>query len=102
MGAVDSQYLLVLPFSLNIVPPTATLNAVEARKFTDIGFVAGATLGSSQDVAPLSPEETKYVIPCAAACSAKALWPANCASVANSSQALKLSVMISARLFSIM
>src|SRR5258708_25345974 len=85
-----------------MVPPSATLNAVDASKFTEIGFVAGGLEGSSQPSAPLSPVETKYVIPCAADCSASPEANANCALEAKSSQLLKLSVMISLRLLSTM
>src|SRR5258707_7172554 len=58
-GAVDPQYLLSCPPSLNMVPPTATLKGVEASKFTDSGKVAAGEPGSSQPAAPLSPVETR-------------------------------------------
>src|ERR1700674_3330624 len=101
-GGADPQYLLSCPPSLNMVPPTATLKGVEARKFTDSGKAAAGEPGSSQPAAPLSPVETRYEMPCAAACSARALVPFTCASVAKYSQLPKLSVITSARLFSTM
>src|SRR5205085_1974817 len=58
-AAVEAQYLLGVPLSLNIVPPTATLKGVEASALTETGYFAGALLGASQPSAPLSPAETK-------------------------------------------
>src|SRR5580692_8221580 len=57
------------------VPPTATLNGVEAIPLTASPFVAsfGEFAVGSQPADPLSPVETTTVIPCAAACSHNAL-----------------------------
>jgi len=52
-----------VPESSKSVPPTATLNGVEAVPLTPIPCVALVTLfGSSQPAEPLSPEETDTVI----------------------------------------
>src|SRR6266849_6580847 len=58
-GGSVPQYLLVCPPSLNMVPPTATLNGVDARRLTEMGCVAGGEEGSAQPSAPLSPVDTK-------------------------------------------
>ena len=52
--------------SLNWVPPTAILFGVEARPLT-LTLVPATAFDASQAAAPLSPEDTKAVIPCAAA-----------------------------------
>jgi len=52
--------------SLNCVPPTATLNGVEARPDTAAPLPV-ASLPPLQPAAPLSPEETNEVMPCVAA-----------------------------------
>jgi hypothetical protein len=44
------QYVLGFPFSLNMVPPTATLKGVEAIALTEMGLVAGGVgIGSAED-----------------------------------------------------
>src|SRR5580698_10223908 len=56
------------------VPPTATLNGVEANPLIDRPVVAKSfALPWSHTSDPLSPVETTTVIPCAAACSHSAL-----------------------------
>src|SRR5580658_6545193 len=57
--------------SLNSVPPTDVLNGVELKPFTAswVRSLAGKTKSGSQAAAPVSPDATKTLIPCAAACS---------------------------------
>src|SRR6267143_1284358 len=63
-----------LPASSKSVPPTATLNGVEAAPLTPTPLLATvAVLKSSQPSEPPSPAETIAVIPCAAACSQRDL-----------------------------
>src|SRR5579859_4771419 len=63
-----------LPASSKSVPPTATLNGVEATPLTDRPACAVFSLVKASHAAdPLSPEATSTVMPCAAACSHMAL-----------------------------
>ena len=55
------------------VPPTATLNAVEATPLTAKPNCAAVPSPPSHVAEPLSPEATTTVIPSEAACSHKAL-----------------------------
>jgi len=63
------QYVLFVPeyVSLKSVPPTATLNGVEARALAPMPCVASVAL-LSQPAAPLSPEATKTETPSDTAC----------------------------------
>src|SRR5579872_3124065 len=99
---VAFQKVVALPpptVSLNSVPPTAVLNGVEAKPLTVAPPAAGVELGAlgSHPAAPVSPDETKALIPCAAACSHTASQnefppvPSAC------SQLPKLTFMIGAR-----
>src|ERR1700693_4577827 len=84
-------------FAMNIVPPTAV------TKGRDAGIpVAIVSVEELAQTAPLSPEDAKNVIPCAAACSAIAAWSLAKACPASCSQSEKLSVITSARLLSMM
>ena len=97
--------MLSLPCSLNIVPPTATAKGVEASPLTAKPPLATASaLGLSHPAAPESPDATRYVIPCAAACSAKALMLVKLAPelTRSCSHSPKLSVITFARLLSTM
>ncbi len=69
---VAAQYVEGLAVSLNCEPPTATLNGVEARPLTAAPLPV-VSLPPLQPAAPLSPEETKAVMPCVAACDQRLL-----------------------------
>src|SRR5712692_3045315 len=58
------------------VPPTATLNGVDAVPLTEIPSVAAVSVpeSPSHSAEPLSPDDTVTLIPCAAACSQSAFW----------------------------
>src|SRR5450432_3404456 len=99
---VAFQNVESLPFSLNWVPPMAVLNGVEANPLTAMPADAGPKLGISQPAAPLSPADTRTVIPCAAACCQRLLKNAFSAAPRKASQAPKLTVIMGARLLSIM
>ena len=64
----EFQYVVQVLYCLKSVPPTAALKGVEASPFTFSPYCAGLP-GSSQPAEPLSPDDTKTLIPCAAACS---------------------------------
>src|SRR2546428_9236004 len=71
---VGLQKLGCVPTSSKSVPPTAMLNGVEARPLTASPRVAVVcALKSSQPAEPGSPAATVTVMPCAAACSQRAL-----------------------------
>src|SRR5689334_22370595 len=52
---LELQYVEERPFSLKIVPPTATLKGVDASTFTETGPVAVVSLKLSHPAAPVSP-----------------------------------------------
>src|SRR5215470_14447759 len=103
---VASQKVDWVPESSKSVPPTATLNGVEAVPLTAMPFVAfDSLLGSSHPADPLSPAETETVIPSAAACCQRAFknpfpavpWPAShCPKLSLITGAMLLSTMNSA------
>src|SRR5262244_1513073 len=99
------KFAAVFPFtvSLNCVPPTAVSNGVEARPLTasppDAGLLVGS-LGSSQPAAPSSPEDTKTLMPCAAACCQRLLKNWFSCVPRSFSHCPKLTLMIGARLLS--
>src|SRR6267143_2026507 len=98
---VGLQKLDCVPTSSKSVPPTATLNGVEANPLTARPRVATVALvKSSHPAEPASPADTNTVMPSAAACSQsllKKLLPA----VPNpASQAPKLRLITGARLLS--
>ena len=85
------------------VPPTAVLNGVEAMPLTASPPVATfAVVKSSQPAEPGSPEDTKTLIPCAAACSHRALKNLFPAVPSPDSQAPKLRLIAGAILLSMM
>src|SRR5215471_16312878 len=93
--------------SLNSVPPTAVLYCVEARPLTAGPPVAGVELGfgSSHPAFPLSPADTNTLMPSAAACwkrSRQKLFSTEFGPPRSFSQAPKLTLIMSARLFSTM
>src|SRR6267378_8461536 len=96
------QKVACVPTSSKSVPPTATLNGVDAIPLTAKPPVADvAVVKSSQPAEPPSPAETVTVIPCAAACSQRLLKKAFPADVNPASQAPKLRLITSAELLSI-
>jgi len=105
---VVSQNVDCVPASSKSVPPTATLNGVDAVPLTAIpwaGFCAvafypaDASEGSSHPADPLSPDDTETVIPSAAACCHMALISAL---LSNCSQRPKLTLITGAILLSMM
>ncbi len=53
------QYVLSCPFSLNMVPPTATVYGVDASMLTEAGWLACvAVFGLSHPAEPESPAAT--------------------------------------------
>src|SRR5712664_3879962 len=71
---VELQKVDCAPTSSKSVPPTATLNGVEANPLTARPSVAAvAVLKLSHPAEPGSPEAIMTVIPCAAACSQREL-----------------------------
>ena len=54
--------------SANCVPPTQVLYGVEQRPLTPAAWVALGADALSHPAAPLSPDDTSTVMPCAAAC----------------------------------
>src|SRR5215472_13777274 len=74
VALVEPQKVVCLPASSKSVPPTATLNGVEAIPLTARPCTAvDCVVKSSQPAEPLSPAETITEMPCAAACSQTAL-----------------------------
>src|SRR5207244_12079319 len=96
---VALQYPLLT--SRSWVPPTQTSYGVEQRPFTARPEPVLA-LPTSQPEAPLSPEETKDVIPCAAACAHREPKKEFSEAPSEASQSPKLVDITSARLLSTM
>src|SRR5262249_37237828 len=91
------------PASSKSVPPTATLNGVEASPSTVRPCEADVCpRPPSHSAGPLSPAETLAVVPCAAACCQTAFINAFPAAPFKLSQAPKLTLITGARLLSTM
>src|SRR5271169_2573768 len=82
---------------MNCDPPTQTSYGVEQKPLTP-GTVPTVAAGSSQPAAPLSPDDTNTVIPCAAACCHSELYVARIEADILPSQSPKLIVRTGARL----
>src|SRR3979490_108785 len=90
------------PTSSKSVPPTATLNGVDAIPLTAKPDVAAVAVAKrSHPAEPPSPAETVTVIPCAAACSQRLPKKAFPADVKPASHSPKLRLITSAELLSI-
>ena len=70
--ALFAAFQYELPPSLNSVPPIPVTSGMDAGESTANPFCAIVAFGSSQSVAPASPDAANHVIPCAFACWATA------------------------------
>src|SRR5215471_9514713 len=92
------QYCLGDAPSLNSVPPTHVLWGEEHKALTPASEVAWSAPAGSHPAAPLSPDETSTLMPCAAACCQRALMCLFNVSL-TCSQTPKLMLSSGARLF---